>query len=412
MLAVVDLTFLEYTVASTSSSAVLPVKVPPIGALFLAASSPNLGLSLLSPVITILRDDFSASADLAQLVLSAFMVSVAISQLISGSLSDRFGRKKILFSGSVIFIVGGIGALLSTTIDMLIGFRILQGAGAAACMTMGRVIVNDVYQGAEAARKLSVVISAQAIAPAIGFAFGGVIAECIGWRGSIGIMAMGGLLIAVMSYKFIDESRRGDPVLFRPAPLINAYLALLKTSGVMFHGLINGLAVGMFFAMGRAMPYAFDRMGIGPLEYGLFFALTSIGYILGNFINGLLVGQVGVAQMAYLGSLLTALVPMLMLAGDLTGLLTPLLLSFLCFSLGVCNGLVIANAMICSMRAAGGNSGAGTGLLGAMQMLFGGVAGSAIIALGGADYFSVTATGLLIMTLCAVLSSFMAPNSR
>jgi len=121
MLAVVDLTFLEYTVASTSSSAVLPVKVPPIGALFLAASSPNLGLSLLSPVITILRDDFSASADLAQLVLSAFMVSVAISQLISGSLSDRFGRKKILFSGSVIFIVGGIGALLSTTIDMLIG---------------------------------------------------------------------------------------------------------------------------------------------------------------------------------------------------------------------------------------------------------------------------------------------------
>jgi MFS transporter, DHA1 family, multidrug resistance protein len=339
--------------------------------LILAASSANLGLSLLSPVITILRDDFSASADLAQLVLSVFMVSVAISQLISGSLSDRFGRKNILLSGSVIFIVGGIGALLSTTIDMLIGFRILQGAGAAACVTMGRVIVNDVYQGAEAARKLSIVSSAQAIVPAIGFAFGGVVAEFIGWRGSISIMVMGGLLIAVMSYLFIDESRRSDPVLFRPAPLTNAYLALLKTSGVMFHGLTSGLAVGMFFAMGGAMPYAFDRMGVGPLEYGLFFALTSIGYILGNFINGLLVGQVGVARMAYLGSLLTALVPMLMLAGDLTGLLTPLLLSVLCFAFGVCNGLVIANAMICSMRAAGRNSGAGTGLLGAMQMLFG-----------------------------------------
>ena len=181
MLDAVGLTFLKYAGVSISSSAVLPVKVPPIGALILAASSANLGLSLLSPVITILRDDFSASADLAQLVLSAFMVSVAISQLISGSLSDRFGRKNILLSGSVIFIVGGIGALLSTTIDMLIGFRILQGAGAAACMTMGRVIVNDVYQGAEAARKLSIVISAQAIVPAFGFAFGRVIAEFIGW---------------------------------------------------------------------------------------------------------------------------------------------------------------------------------------------------------------------------------------
>jgi len=390
---------------------VLPVKVPPIGVLILAASSANLGLAILSPVITILRDDFSASADRAQLVLGAFMLSVAISQLISGSLSDRFGRKKVLLGGSVIFIIGGIGALLSTTIDMLIGFRILQGTGAAACMTMGRVIVNDVYQGSEAARKLSIVSCAQAIVPALGFAFGGVIAESIGWRGSIGIMVMGALLIAVMSYLFVDESRRGDPVLFQPASLIAAYLALLKTPGVMFHGLTSGLAVGMFFAMGGAMPYEFDRMGIGPLEYGLLFAMTSVGYILGNFINGLLVGRVGVVHMAYFGSLLTVLVPILMLTGALTGLLTPILLSFLCFCFGVCNGLVIANAMICSIRAAGRNSGAGTGLLGAMQMLFGGVAGSAIIALGGADHFSVTATGLLIMALCAALSSFLASNS-
>ncbi|MDA0884763.1 MAG: MFS transporter, partial [Proteobacteria bacterium] len=115
-----------------SLSAALPVKVPPIGVLILAASSANLGLAILSPVITILRDDFSASADRAQLVLGAFMLSVAISQLISGSLSDRFGRKKVLLGGLVIFIISGIGALLSTIINMLIGFRVLQDAGAAA----------------------------------------------------------------------------------------------------------------------------------------------------------------------------------------------------------------------------------------------------------------------------------------
>jgi hypothetical protein len=68
--------------------------------------------------------------------------------------------------------------------------------------------------------------------------------------------------------------------------------------------------------------------------------------------------------------------------------------------------------MICSMLAAGRNSVVDTGLLGAMQMLFGGIAGSAIIALGGAYHFSVTATGLFIMALCAVLSFFLAPNSR
>ena len=85
-------------------------------------------------------------------------------------------------------------------------------------------------------------------------------------------------------------------------------------------------------------------------------------------------GRVVVVRIAYLGSLLTALVSMLMLAENLTSFLTPLMLSFLCFCFGVCNGLVIA--------------------------------------LGGADHFRVTATGLLIMALCAVLSSFLAPNSR
>ena len=90
------------------------------------------------------------------------------------------------------------------------------------------------------------------------------------------------------------------------------------------------------------MSYAFDRMGIGPLEYGLFFAMTSIGYILGNYINGLLVGRVGVVRMAYLVSLLTAPVPMPMLAGGLTGLLMPLLLSFYVS--------VLASAMGLSLR--------------------------------------------------------------
>ena len=216
-------------------------------------------------------------------------------------------------------------------------------------------------------------------------------------------MVMGALLIAVMSYLFIDESRRGDALLFRPTSLIAAVLALLNTSGVMYHVLKSGFAVGMFFAMGGVMPNELDRMGISPLEYGLFFTMTSVGHILGNFINGLLVERVGVVQMTYVGSLLKVLVPILMLAGGLAGLLTPSLLSFLCFCFCVCNGPIIANAIICTMRAAGCDSGVGNGFLGEMQMLFSGVAGNAIIALGGADHFSVTATGLLIMALCAAL---------
>jgi MFS family permease len=188
---------------------------PSVGILILAVASANLGLSLLSPVITQLRQDLLATADEAQLVLSGFMMSVALAQLLSGSLSDRFGRRYILLTGAVVFSLGGLGAMLASSVSQLVGFRILQGVGAAACLTMGRVIVNDSFEGADAARKMSIVSSAQAIVPLLGFGFGGVIAEFIGWRGSIAIMVFGGVLILWLAARFIAESRQGEPVPFR-----------------------------------------------------------------------------------------------------------------------------------------------------------------------------------------------------
>ena len=385
---------------------------PHTGILILAVASANLGLSLLSPVITQLRDDLMATADEAQLVLGSFMLSVALSQLVAGSLSDKFGRRYVLIIGAVVFGVGGVGAMLAPNIEMLIGLRILQGIGAAACMTMGRVIVNDSFDGAEAARKMSVVSSAQAIVPLLGFGFGGVIAEFIGWRGSIGIMVLGALSIGVLSSLYVTETRRGAPVPLRLASLSAAYLSLIRTPAVRYHGLTSGFAIGMFFAMGGTMPYEFDRLGVSPMEFGLLFAMTSIGYVSGNAVNRALVGRVGLSRMAFFGSLLTLLVPGSMLVGHVFELLSPTVLSFLCFCFGVCNGLVIANSMICSMRAAGENSGAGTGLLGAIQMLLGALSGSVIIGLGGAEDFAVTAGGLLLMAMMGATASFLGSKVR
>ena len=254
---------------------------PAVGILILAVASANLGLSLLSPVITELRQDLSATADEAQMVLSGFMMSVALAQLLSGSLSDRFGRRKILLAGAALFSLGGVGAMLAASVGHLVGFRVLQGVGAAACLTMGRVIVNDSFEGADAARKMSIVSSAQAIVPMLGFGFGGVIAEFIGWRGSIAIMVFGGLMILWLAARFIAESRRGRPVPLRLRSLVTAYGQLVLNPAVRNHGLTSGFAVGMFFVMGGTMPYEFARLGASPIAFGLLFAMTSVGYILG-----------------------------------------------------------------------------------------------------------------------------------
>ena len=146
---------------------------PPIWVLAIAVSAANVGISLLSPAIPQLRDDLMVTSDEAQLVLSAFLIMLGVGQLIAGSLSDRIGRRPVLFYGSLLFLLSGLGALFSTSIEMLVAMRIFQGLGAATCMAMGRVIISDSFQRAEAGRQMSTITMFQSVVPLLGFAFGG-----------------------------------------------------------------------------------------------------------------------------------------------------------------------------------------------------------------------------------------------
>ena len=291
---------------------------PAVGILILAVASANLGLSLLSPVITQLRQDLLATADEAQMVLSGFMMSVALAQLLSGSLSDRFGRRYILLTGAVVFSLGGVGAMLAASVEQLVGFRVLQGVGAAACLTMGQVIVNDSFEGADAARKMSIVSSAQAIVPLLGFGFGGVIAEFIGWRGSIAIMVFGGLLILWLAARLIADRGRASRC-HSGCGRWSRPMASWPKSGGTEPWADQRFCGRHVLCMGGTMPYEFARLGASPIAFGLLFAMTSVGYILGNLVNGLFVGRLGLGGMAMLGSLLTVVVPAAMLTGHLTG---------------------------------------------------------------------------------------------
>ena len=113
------------------------------------------------------------------------MMALEIGQLVAGTLSDRFGRRPMMLVGSALFLLGGFGAFIATNIGMLVLMRVLQGFGAAACVVMGRVIINDSFVGTAVGRQLSAITMVQAIVPIMGFAFGGAISQSIGWQGCI-----------------------------------------------------------------------------------------------------------------------------------------------------------------------------------------------------------------------------------
>ena len=366
----------------TASEAGRPV-LPPIWILALAVSGANVGISILSPAIPDMRASLMATADEAQLVLGAFMVMLGLGQLGAGTLSDRIGRRPVLVYGSLLFTLSGLGALMATSVEFLIAMRILQGLGAASCMAMGRVIISDSFKQDEAGRQMSTITMFQAVVPLLGFAFGGMLADLVGWRGAVGLMVATAGIVFVSTLLLLAESRdRSIPPL--PAGrIIGVYGKLLVTPLFITNAVLSASVTAAFFAMGGFLPYEFQRLGSSAFEFGVYFSATPFGYMVGNSLSRSLGPRFGLDRVAYGGSLFSVVTMSCLVAVAVTGTASQPVISVFLFGYGVANGLVVANALVGAIRAAGPHSGAATGLCGAIQMAASAALGSLIIGFGG-----------------------------
>jgi len=371
--------------------------VPPLWVLALAVSGANVGISLLSPAIPALRADLMATGDEAQLVLGVFLVMLGLGQLGAGSISDRIGRRPVLVYGALLFTIGGLGSLFATTVEMLIAMRLIQGLGAAACTAMGRVIISDSYERAEAGKQLSTITMFQAVVPLLGFAFGGILVDFVGWRGSVALMVITAVVVLVSAHFLVRESRTEKGAALPVRQITGVYARLLVTQKFIANASGASLMTAVFFAMGGFMPYHFQRLGASAFEFGLFFSACTAGYIFGNSLNRRLGPRFGIDRAAFAGSVISFVAISWVAGAAWLDLAVQPVISAGLFVYGTGNGLIVANGLIGAIRAAGVHSGAATGLCGALQMAGSAVLGSFIVGLGGDADFR------LAMTVCWVV---------
>ena len=380
---------------------------PPIWLLALTVSGANIGMALLAPAIPLLRDDLSATADQAQLVLSAFLIMLGLGQLLAGSLSDVLGRRPVLLAGSLLFTVAGVAALISPNIEMLIVVRALQGFGASACMAVGRVIINDSFERTEAGRQLSTITMIQSIVPLMGFAGGGLIADIIGWRGSVAIMVITSGVIFLANMALLAETNHNRVARAPFLKVIGVFFLLLRNREFLVHAASGALLTSAFFSLGGFMPYEFQRLGAGATIIGLLFSVTALGYMSGNNMSRYMGPRLGLEKTVFIGGVVSLAAMVVLLVLYMAGLTTALVIAGCLYLFGVANGLVVANSIICAVRAAGPNSGAATGLCGAMQMIGSAGFGSLIIALGGDQNFLLALGVVVVMSGLAALATWM-----
>ncbi len=147
------------------------------GLLVLVALSTLLpiALNLPAPAMPALARGFAASYATIQLTLTLFLAAVALTQLIVGPLSDRFGRRPCVNAGIAVFILGSLIGAFATSLGGLLLARILEGAGAGTVFALARAIIRDSAGKDEAASQIASVTTVMVVAPMLAPYLGGLL---------------------------------------------------------------------------------------------------------------------------------------------------------------------------------------------------------------------------------------------
>jgi len=367
------------------------------------------------PANTVIMQEFSVSYALVQAVVTVYLVAIFVSQLILGSLADRFGRRPIMIAALMIFTVGSALCATATSMEMLLLYRFIQGFGGAVCMFLPRTIVRDIYPVDKAASMIGYMTTAMMVAPLFGPAAGGWITDNFNWRLIYVGLAVFGCLLVLLAYSFQYETlkaRQLSVVEQDRGKVSRPYFELLNSRRFQGYMILHAGAVGVYFTFLAGAPFvAMESRGLSASQYGIWFAMVAIGYLSGNLIAGRFSVRVGAVRMIKLG--LIPLIGGTVLFWVFSGWQHPIALFLPMNIIAISNGMSLPNMVSLAMSIRPELSATASGLTGSAQM-FCGVLCTLIVGymLPYADYWLfIVISACCLLAVAGYLLASSSPNA-
>ncbi|MEE1797192.1 multidrug effflux MFS transporter [Streptomyces sp. JV176] len=364
---------------------------------------PPLSMDMYLPALPEVTRSLGTAAATAQLTLTACLAGMALGQIVVGPMSDKFGRRRPLMCGMVVYVIATAICAFAPTVELLIGFRLLQGLAGAAGIVIARAVVRDLYDGVEMARFFSTLMLISGVAPVIAPVIGGQVLRVTDWRGIFVVLTVVGVLLTLVVWKWLHETlppeRRHSGGVGQALRTMRGLLADRVFTG---YTLAGGLAFAALFAYVAASPFVVQEIyGASPQTFSLLFGVNSIGLIAVGQINGkVLVGRVALDRVLGFGLLVitgAALALLLMTAGVFGDVgLFPVAAGL--FVLMSAMGLAMPNTNASALMRAPHAAGSASALIGTASFLIGAIA-SPLVGIAGEE----TAVPMAVVQLvCAV----------
>jgi Bcr/CflA subfamily drug resistance transporter len=243
----------------------------------------NMSNDMYLPALPLIASNFSTHIGLIQLTITAWLAGDTAVQLIVGPLSDRYGRRPILFGGGILFLLATLGCALAPTLTVLIAARFFQGIGVCTMMVAGYASIHDLYDDKQAIHILVWMGSAAVIAPAIGPVLGGLLLLITDWRMIfLSLFILGALSLSALWFSMPESTSLQSRQAVNKKTLIASYKKILCNHSFMVSAASFGLLYGGIMGWITASPFILmSSLGLSPPEFGYLQVPIFGAYILG-----------------------------------------------------------------------------------------------------------------------------------
>jgi len=312
----------------------------------------------------------------AQLILSSFVVGTAVGQLITGPMSDSFGRKPVITAGLLVFILACIMAYFVKSLEWMLAARFIQGLGISAPRTVTMALIRDLYSGRKMARVVSIAMAVFVLVPAVAPAMGQYLFLNFGWRSIyLAFILVGFLSLLWLNIRQPETLEPKNRKCFRVTNLLSAFKIVITNRLVVTYTAALSLAFAALFGYLNSAQQIFVNTFNAGTKFPMYFAIVSILAGSASFLNAALVMRFGMRLLATIGFAAQAVMALFMvlflyseILSNEWSLIIFIIWSVLAFFI---KGMYFGNLNALAMEPMGKIAGMASAIIGAVATLLG-----------------------------------------
>jgi DHA1 family bicyclomycin/chloramphenicol resistance-like MFS transporter len=264
----------------------------------------QVAISIVLPAIPAMGQALGAGSASTKATLSVYLVVYAVSALVHGPLSDRFGRRPVLLAGLSLYTAASFACAFAPAIEILLGARMVQAFGAASGVVVARAVARDIMEGPALVRTNAYMTTGQGVAPGIAPLLGGLLAGWGDWSWTFHATGVVGIVLLASACVGVPESNHRRLARIGVGELAAGYALVPRNPRFLGAAGTAGLATAPWYGYFAASPQMLiEKMGVSTAAYGLHILIGVFVFMGAGIACARMAGRWGEAALLRIGML-------------------------------------------------------------------------------------------------------------